>query len=53
MEREGKYRIDDITLFTLKDDLTFYKSSMVEEFEKMKDEPIIGENDFKYKYIFD
>ena len=48
--REGKYRIDDITLFSLKDDLIFYKSSMVEEFQKMKEEVVIGENDFKYKY---
>ena len=48
--KEGKYRIDDITLFNLRDDLTFYKSTMVEEFEKMKDEKVLGENDFKYKY---
>ena len=48
--KEGKYRIDDITLFNLRDDINFYKSSMVEEFEKMKDEKVLGENDFKYKY---
>ena len=48
--REGKYRIDDITLFNLEDDLKYYKSSMIEEFSKEKDEPVIGENDFKYKY---
>ena len=36
--REGKFRIDDIILFSLKDDITFYKSTMVEEFEKLKDE---------------
>ena len=48
--REGKYRIDDIILFSLKDDLIFYKSDMIEEFEKMKDEKVIGENDYKYKF---
>ena len=48
--REGKYRIDDITLFNLEDDLKYYKSSMIEEFTKAKDEPVIGENDFKYKH---
>lgn len=48
--KEGKYRIDDITLFNLRDDLNFYKSSLVEEFEKKKEEKVIGENDFKYKY---
>jgi outer membrane protein assembly factor BamB len=48
--REGKYRIDDIILFNLKDDLIFYKSSMVDEFKKMKDEVVIGENDYKYKF---
>ena len=49
-EREGKYRIDDIILFSLRDDINFYKSSMVEEFEKKKEEKVTGENDFKYKY---
>ena len=48
--REGKFRIDDIILFSLKDDITFYKSTMVEEFEKLKDEKVIGENDYKYKF---
>ena len=48
--REGKYRLDDITLFNLEDDLVYYKSSMVEEFMKTKDEKVIGENDLKYKY---
>ena len=48
--REGKYRIDDIYLFNIQDDLKYYKSSMVEEFVKKKDEVVIGENDFKYKY---
>ena len=47
--REGKYRIDDIILFSLKDDINFYKSEMVEEFEKTKYEEVLGENDFKYK----
>ena len=48
--REGKYRIDDITLFNLQDDIIYYKSSMVEEFMKTKNEAVIGEYDFKYKY---
>ena len=48
--REGKYRIDDITLFNLPDDIKYYKSSMVEEFMKTKDEVVIGEYDFKYKH---
>ena len=48
--KEGKYRIDDIILFGLKDDIDFYKSDMVEEFEKTKNEEVLGENDFKYKY---
>ena len=48
--REGKFRIDDITLFSTQDDLKYYKSSMVEEFVKKKNEVVIGENDFKYKY---
>ena len=48
--REGKYRLDDIILFNLRDDLTFYKSSMVEEFQKKKEEKVLGENDYKYKY---
>ena len=48
--REGKYRIDDIILFNLRDDLSFYKSSLVEECEKKKEEKVLGENDFKYKY---
>ena len=48
--REGKYRIDDITLFNLKDDSIYCKSSMVEEFVKTKGEKVIGENDIKYKY---
>ena len=48
--REGKYRIDDIILFNIKDDLSFYKSTMLEDFQKTKDEPVIGENDFKYKF---
>jgi hypothetical protein len=48
--REGKYRIDDVILFNLRDDLTFCKSSMVEEFEKTKEEKVLGENDIKYKY---
>ena len=48
--REGKYRIDDITLFNLEDDLKYYKSSMIEDFSKAKNEPVTGENDFKYKY---
>ena len=46
--REGKFRIDDITLFSTQDDLKYYKSSMVEEFVKKKNEVVIGENDFKY-----
>ena len=48
--REGKYRIDDITLFNLPDDIKYYKSSMVQEFMKTKDEVVIGEYDFKYKH---
>jgi len=48
--REGKYRIDDITLFNLPDDIKYYKSTMVEEFMKTKDESVIGEYDFKYKH---
>jgi hypothetical protein len=48
--REGKYRLDDITLFNLQDDLNYYKSSMIEEFVKKKSEVVVGENDFKYKY---
>ena len=48
--REGKYRIDDITLFNLPDDIKYYKSTMVEEFMKTKDEAVIGEYDFKYKH---
>ena len=48
--REGKYRIDDITLFNLPDDIKYYKSSMVEEFMKTKNEVVIGEYDFKYKH---
>ena len=48
--REGKYRIDDITLFNLPDDIKYYKSSMVEEFMKTKEEVVIGEYDFKYKH---
>jgi outer membrane protein assembly factor BamB len=48
--REGKFRIDDITLFSTQDDLKYYKSSMVEEFVKRKNEDVIGENDIKYKY---
>ena len=48
--REGKYRIDDITLFNLPDDIKYYKSSMVAEFMKTKDEAVIGEYDFKYKH---
>ena len=48
--REGKYRIDDIILFNLPDDIKYYKSSMVEEFMKTKNEAVIGEYDRKYKY---
>ena len=48
--REGKFRIDDIILFGLEDDIKYYKSSMIEEFVKTKDEKVIGEYDFKYKY---
>ena len=48
--REGKYRIDDITLFSLPDDIMYYKSSMVEEFMKTKNEAVMGEYDRKYKY---
>ena len=48
--REGKYRIDDITLFSLPDDIIYYKSSMVEEFMKTKNEAVMGEYDRKYKY---
>ena len=48
--REGKYRIDDITLFSLPDDIMYYKSSMVEEFMKTKNEAVMGEYDSKYKY---
>ena len=48
--REGKYRIDDITLFSLPDDIMYYKSSMVEEFKKTKNEAVMGEYDRKYKY---
>ena len=48
--REGKYRIDDIILFNLPDDIKYYKSSMVEEFMKTKNEAVMGEYDRKYKY---
>ena len=48
--REGKYRIDDIILFNLPDDIIYYKSSMIDEFEKTKEEAVVGEYDLKYKY---
>lgn len=48
--RKGKFRIDDITLFSLEDDLVYNKSDMIAKFEQQKEEPVEGENDIKFNY---
>ena len=48
--RKGKFRIDDIILFNLKDDLNFSKSNLIPKFEEQLEQKVDGENDTKFNY---